>query len=233
MSEYPYRQSVASAIVVMPAFNEEASVAESVKQALRAFNHVVVIDDGSSDSTAREALAAGAFVVRHPVNLGQGAALQTGFNWARERGASWVVTLDSDGQHDPQDALRLLSLAIDQKADVALGSRFLGRTHGMPRSRRLLLRCALAFQNLTASIRLTDVHNGLRVLSARALEELCITQDRMAHASEIISQLGASDLKIVEGPVTIRYTNYSLSKGQSSMGAVHILLDLLMARLGR
>jgi hypothetical protein len=103
----------------------------------------------------------------------------------------------------------------------------------MPASRRLLLRCALAFQNATAGIRLTDVHNGLRVLSRRALETIVITQDRMAHASEIVSQLGASGLKVIEGPVTIRYTAYSLAKGQSSMGAVQILVDLLLARLGR
>lgn len=222
-----------SAVVVMPAFNEGRSVADAVAAALRCFNRVVVIDDGSRDDTAVQARSAGAFVIRHPVNLGQGAALQTGFEWARETGAEWVVTLDSDGQHNPQDAVNLLRLAAEHQADAALGSRFMGDTVGMPASRRLLLRCALAFQNATANIRLTDVHNGLRVLSRRALERVVITQDRMAHASEIVSQLGNSGLKVVEGPVTIRYTAYSLAKGQTSIGALHILLDLLMARLGR
>lgn len=220
-------------MVVMPAFNEGPSVGEAVRAALQYFKRVVVVDDGSKDDTAAQAAAAGAFVIRHPVNLGQGAALQTGFNWAREAGVQWVVTLDSDGQHNPSDAIKLLQLATAHGADAALGSRFLGQTEGMPASRRLLLRCALAFQNATAGIRLTDVHNGLRVLSHRALEKIVITQDRMAHASEIVSQLGASGLKVIEGPVTIRYTAYSLAKGQSSMGAVQILLDLLLARLGR
>lgn len=223
----------ASAVVVMPAFNEGRSVADSVTSALRCFSRVVVIDDGSRDDTAAQARSAGAFVIRHPVNLGQGAALQTGFQWAKEIGVDWVVTLDSDGQHNPQDAVRLLELAVAYGADAALGSRFMGNTEGMPASRRLLLRCALAFQNATAGIRLTDVHNGLRVLSRQALERVVITQDRMAHASEIVSQLGASGLKVVEGPVTIRYTEYSLAKGQTSIGALHILLDLLLARLGR
>lgn len=222
-----------AAMVVMPAYNEGQSVGAAVTAALRCFDHVVVVDDGSRDDTADQARQAGAFVIRHPVNLGQGAALQTGFNWALERGATWVVTLDSDGQHDPQDAVALLALAATEQADAALGSRFLGRTEGMPASRRLLLKCALAFQNATAGIRLTDVHNGLRVLSHRALRRIQITQDRMAHASELVSQLGACGLKVVEGPVTIRYTEYSLAKGQSSIGALHILLDLLMARLGR
>jgi glycosyltransferase involved in cell wall biosynthesis len=217
----------------MPAHNEGPSVAPAVKAALACFNTVAVIDDGSSDDTARQAEDAGAVVIRHPVNLGQGAALQTGFQWALQNGVDWVVTLDSDGQHDPEDAVLLLQAALSAQADAALGSRFMGSTVGMPRSRRWLLRCALAFQNTTSGIRLSDVHNGLRVLSRRMLERISITQDRMAHASEIVAQLGASGLKVIEGPVTIRYTEYSLSKGQRSIGALHILLDLLIARLSR
>jgi glycosyltransferase involved in cell wall biosynthesis len=224
---------IRSAIVVMPAYNECRSVSASVSAALTWFREVVVVDDGSSDDTAEQARLAGALVIRHPVNLGQGAALQTGFDWALERGAAWVVTLDADGQHDPRDAAALLDLAVAQGAEVGLGSRFMGKAEGMPTSRWLLLKCALAFQNATAGIRLTDVHNGLRVLSAQALRQVHITQDRMAHASELVSQLGKCGLKVVEGPVTIRYTEYSLSKGQSSFGALQILLDLLMARLGR
>jgi glycosyltransferase involved in cell wall biosynthesis len=217
----------------MPAHNEGPAVAPAVKAALACFNTVAVIDDGSSDDTARQAEDAGAVVIRHPVNLGQGAALQTGFQWALQNGVDWVVTLDSDGQHDPEDAVLLLQAALSAQADAALGSRFMGSTVGMPRSRRWLLRCALAFQNTTSGIRLSDVHNGLRVLSRRMLERISITQDRMAHASEIVAQLGASGLKVIEGPVTIRYTEYSLSKGQRSIGALHILLDLLIARLSR
>jgi glycosyltransferase involved in cell wall biosynthesis len=220
-------------VVVMPAYNEGRSVGAAVAAALTWFHEVVVVDDGSSDDTAEQASRAGALVVRHPVNLGQGAALQTGFDWALERGANWVVTLDADGQHDPKDAATLLDLTVAQQAHAGLGSRFMGRTEGMPASRRILLRCALAFQNATAGIRLTDVHNGLRVLSAQALRQVRITQDRMAHASELVSQLGCCGLKVVEGPVTIRYTQYSLAKGQSSVGALQILLDLLLARLGR
>lgn len=220
-------------MVVMPAYNESDSVAEAVRQALLCFERVVVVDDGSSDDTAEQAKSAGAKVVRHPVNLGQGAALQTGFDWALHAGAPWVVTLDSDGQHNPQDALRLLQQAQAEGCDVVLGSRFLGTTEGMPRSRRLLLKSALAFQNLTSGLQLTDVHNGLRILSRQALQRIHLHQDRMAHASEIISQIATSGLKVAEGPVTIRYTAYSLAKGQSTLGALNILLDLLIARLGR
>jgi glycosyltransferase involved in cell wall biosynthesis len=216
----------------MPAFNEGSSIAQVVCQ-MRDHFPCVVVDDGSADNTAQQARSAGAFVIRHPVNLGQGAALQTGFTWALEQRADWVITMDSDGQHNPEDALRLLQLALVQGWDVALGSRFMGRTEGMPLSRRWLLKAALLVQNLTSGLPLTDVHNGLRVLSRKALQRIHLRQDRMAHASEIIGQLAQSGLTVGEGPVTSRYTPYSLAKGQSSLGALHILVDLLMARLGR
>lgn len=220
-------------IVVMPALNEGHGIAEVVRTTRRRFAHVLVIDDGSNDTTAEQAMAAGAMVLRHPVNLGQGAALETGFEWARRHAVQWVVTLDSDGQHDPDDGLRLLALAQEQGLDACLGSRFLGRTEGMPTSRRMLLRTALVFQHVTSGLRLTDVHNGLRVLSANALRHIRLQQDRMAHASEIIEQIAKHRLRVGEGPVTIRYTAYSLAKGQSALGALNILMDLLLARLGR
>lgn len=225
--------AISGAWVVMPAFNEGQPIRAVVEQVRLVFPRVVVVDDGSSDDTAAQARAAGADVVVHPVNLGQGAALQTGFDWALSRGAEWVITLDSDGQHDPADARALLARALRQGWDVGLGSRFLGQTEGMPTSRRWLLKAALQFQNVTTGLRLTDVHNGLRVLSRRALQRLRIRQNRMAHASEIVSLIADSGLKVGEGPVTIRYTAYSLAKGQSALGAVHILFDLLMARLSR
>lgn len=229
----PVRRSLADVMVVMPAFNEGLAIADVVRQVKARFPNLVVIDDGSADDTAIEAELAGAFVIRHPVNLGQGAALQTGFCWALEQGVGWVVTLDSDGQHDPDDALALLEQAQREQLDVCLGSRFLGGTVGMTWSRRLLLKTALRFQNLTSGLRLTDVHNGLRVLSCPALRLVRLEQDRMAHASEIVSQLANSGLRVGEGPVTIRYTEYSVAKGQRALGALNILMDLMLARLGR
>lgn len=222
-----------STIVVIPAFNEGAGIAEVVRSTRQRFAQVVVVDDGSRDDTAQQAAAAGAQVLRHPVNLGQGAALETGFEWARRHGVQWVVTLDADGQHDPDDAVRLLAQAQAQGLDACLGSRFLGKTEGMPASRRWLLRSALVFQRVTSGLKLTDVHNGLRVLNAQALNHIRLQQDRMAHASEIIEKLARSGLRVGEGPVTIRYTAYSLAKGQSALGALNILADLFLARLGR
>jgi glycosyltransferase involved in cell wall biosynthesis len=220
-------------LVIIPALNEGTGIAKLIKLTRGRFSTILVIDDGSADDTAEQAAAAGALVLRHPVNLGQGAALETGFEWARRNRVSWVVTLDADGQHDPEDAVQLLAQAQEQGLDACLGSRFMGRTEGMPLSRRLLLKAALRFQNLISGLKLTDVHNGLRVLSRAALQRIHLRQDRMAHASEIISQLAQSGLRVGEGPVTIRYTEYSMAKGQSALGALNILIDLFMARLGR
>jgi glycosyltransferase involved in cell wall biosynthesis len=225
--------TIPDAIVLIPAFNEGSSIATVVSNVRSRCLRVLVIDDGSSDDTAQQANESGAMVLRHPANLGQGAALETGFEWVRRNHVTWAITLDADGQHDPDDALRMLRQARDHGLDVCLGSRFLGRAEGIPLSRRLLLKAALKIQNITSGLQLTDVHNGLRVLNRKAIQHIRLRQDRMAHASEIISQLANSGLKVGEGPVTIRYTEYSLAKGQTAMGALNIVVDLLIAKLGR
>jgi glycosyltransferase involved in cell wall biosynthesis len=219
--------------VVIPAYNESAKIGEVVAGVLRVFAQVVVVDDGSSDDTAAQARAAGAHVVVHPINLGQGAALQTGIEFALMRGAGWLVTLDADGQHDPNDARSMLAFAREHDLDICLGSRFLGRAEGMTQGRRLLLKAALAFQTVTSGLRLTDAHNGLRVINARAARRIRLRQNRMAHASEIVSIIRREKLRFKEFPVTIRYTEYSKAKGQSALGALNILVDLLLSRLGK
>ena len=219
--------------VVIAAFNEGARIGPVVAACRTLFPRIIVVDDGSIDATALVARRNGAHVVRHLINLGQGAALQTGFERALECGATWIVTLDADGQHDPADAQRLLALAHERGWDVCLGSRALGATVGMPRSRKVLLDLALRFQRLTTGLALTDVHNGLRVISRRAAMRIELTQDRMAHASEFVGRLATLGLPFGEGPVTIRYSQDTLAKGQSSIDALHILLDLFLARLGR
>ena len=220
-------------VVVIPAFDESARVGAVVAACCDRFPLVIVVDDGSADGTALVAQGAGAHVVRHLINLGQGAALQTGIARALECGAGWIVTLDADGQHDPADAQRLVALARERGWDVCLGSRTLGSAIGMPGSRRALLRLALLFQRLTTGLALTDVHNGLRVISRRAAMRIDLRQNRMAHASEFVARLATLGLPFGEGPVTIHYTKDTLTKGQGSIASLHILFDLLLARLGR
>jgi len=220
--------------VVIPAFNEARAIAGVVAGVATAGYRVIVVDDGSRDRTRDAAATAGAAaVISHPVNLGQGAALQTGIDFALQQGAEVVVTFDADGQHRAADVARLIAALHSNGADFALGSRFLGATVNLPMSRRLLLRLATLFTRLTTGLSLTDTHNGLRAMTRRGASAIRLRQNRMAHASEILHQIGESGLKFVEVPVTIEYSAYSLEKGQSMGDALVILTDLFARRLHR
>jgi glycosyltransferase involved in cell wall biosynthesis len=219
--------------VVIAAYNEARVIAGVVAGVIRAGYDVVVVDDGSSDRTRDLAAAAGAVVIRHPINLGQGAALQTGIEFALRQGADIVVTFDADGQHRIADAARLVAALHTHGADFALGSRFLGGAVNQPLSRRILLRLATLFTRLTTGLSVTDTHNGLRAMTRRGASAIGLKQNRMAHASEILHQIADSGLKFVEVPVTIEYSAYSLEKGQSMGDALVILTDLFARRLHR
>jgi glycosyltransferase involved in cell wall biosynthesis len=218
---------------VIAAFDEARVIGDTVAAVVAAGFRLVVIDDGSRDDTAAIAPAGGAEVVRHPINLGQGAALQTGFDWALSRGAEVIVTFDGDGQHRITDVPRLVAALAANDADYALGSRFLGGSRGMPASRRAMLKAAVVFSRMTTGLDITDAHNGLRAMTRRGAQHVRLRENRMAHASEILHQISASGLSYVEVPVTIDYTAYSLAKGQRIADVVAILLDLLARRLQR
>jgi polyprenyl-phospho-N-acetylgalactosaminyl synthase len=219
--------------VVVPALNEAQVIRRSVSELREVFANVVVVDDGSEDSTGNEALAAGAVVIRHPINLGQGATIQTGIEYALSRGAEFLATFDADGQHRVEDLREMLRVLRERKPDIVLGSRFLGRAEGIGRARRLVLKAALVFTNLTTGVRLTDAHNGLRVMPAATARRLRIRQDGMAHASELVAQIGRLGLAVREVPVTITYSEYSVGKGQRMSNSFRIVLDLLTGWLLR
>ena len=214
--------------VVIPAFNEQSTIA-CVVRSLRAsgYQSVCVVNDGSSDGTSAGARAAGAHVLDHITNFGQGAALQTGIRYALARGAGFICTFDADGQHSPRSIADLMVALDRSQADVAIGSRFLGGESNVPLLRRALLRAAVIFTRLHARVPVTDTHNGLRLFTRRAAACIQIEQPGMAHASEILQKLSAARLRIVEVPVTITYTAHSRKKGQSGFESVKILLDLL------
>jgi glycosyltransferase involved in cell wall biosynthesis len=215
--------------VIVPVFNEETVIAQVVKELLPVFPHVVCVDDGSRDDSARVIAGTPAHLVRHPVNLGQGAALQTGVCYALARAAArYFVTFDADGQHRVADAAEMVRIARSDDVDVVLGSRFLDRADTVPRARRLVLRAAATLSRSGRKLRLTDAHNGLRVFTRPVAERLRIRMNGMAHASEIVTQLAQGDWRVVEAPVTILYTDYSRSKGQSLINGVNILVDLTL-----
>ncbi|GAA2516377.1 glycosyltransferase family 2 protein [Rarobacter incanus] len=222
-----HEPDLTDAWLVIPLYNEESVVGGVISQALAVFPHAVAVDDGSSDGSARAAAQAGADIVSHPINLGQGAALQTGIEYALRQGARWIVTFDADGQHRVADAAAMVGLGQAAGVPVVLGSRFLDDRTKAGFVKRIVLRLAVWFTNATTGLRLTDAHNGLRALRRDAALHIDLQQARMAHASEIISQVAAAKLPYREFPVQVLYTDYSRSKGQSVLNAVNIIVELL------
>jgi glycosyltransferase involved in cell wall biosynthesis len=218
--------------VIVPVYNEQHTIATTVSDLRRSFDHVVCVDDGSHDDSSALARAAGATVLRHVVNQGQGAALRTGFDYVlRHTSASHAVTFDADGQHLVEDAVRMVARARAELVDVVLASRFTGSTEEMPLLRELVLRAAVRFTRLTSRLDVTDTHNGLRVLSRRAVERIDLTMPRMAHASELLEAIVPAGLSYVEEPTTVIYTEYSRLKGQRISNTFNILFDLAVRRL--
>jgi glycosyltransferase involved in cell wall biosynthesis len=219
--------------VVIPAFNEGEVIAGVVAQVRASYPNIVVVDDCSSDNTSALAREALAHVVRHPINLGQGAALQTGIAYALEAGASCIITFDADGQHQVEDIATLLHTQAQTEADIVVGSRFLGKSTNLPAARRLVLKMAVVFSRITSGVNLTDAHNGLRLITRTTALRLRIRQNRMAHASELVNEIGRLKLKVAEAPVTIVYTEYSLKKGQKLSNAFNIVAELFVDKISR
>ncbi len=214
-------------VALIPAYNEETRIAAAVRDACRFVGAVVVVDDCSRDNTGEAARAAGAVVLRHAINRGQGAALQTGSEYALSRlGADVIVHFDADGQMRGEEIPTMVEPILLGEADVVLGSRFLGKKANFPTARLLSNRLACLFTILLSGIRLTDTHNGFRALSRHAAEQTTITLDRMAHASQILDLIKVRGLRYIERPVTITYSAETLAKSPSSLRAFAIVRDI-------
>jgi polyprenyl-phospho-N-acetylgalactosaminyl synthase len=213
--------------VVMPAYNESEAIRPVVVDLLARDYRVVVVDDGSKEPLVDVLRGTLVHLLRHAINLGQGAALQTGICYALGQGAEIIVTFDADGQHQSLDIEALTAPIAERRAEVALGSRFLpgGRAVNISRGKRAVLALAVLFTRWSTGLGVTDTHNGLRALSRKAAQRLHITQNGMAHASQILQQISAQRLSFIEVPVTVVYTEYSVRKGQRLTNAFNILWD--------
>lgn len=220
--------------IIIPVYNEDKVIRKVVEEVRRKYEHVICINDGSSDRSAHEIKEAGAVLVDHPINLGQGAALQTGIEYALQfANAKYFVTFDADGQHRLKDVDEMLKVIKAEKLDMVLGSRFMGAAENISALRRVVLKMAIVFSNFTTGVRLTDAHNGLRVFNRHAAERLKVTMPDMAHASEIIHRIAEEKFAYKEVPIVIAYTDYSRAKGQSLMNAINITFDLMLRRMSR
>ena len=216
--------------ILIRAYNEAPRIAATLRDVCAHYRNVIVVDDGSKDGTAEVALRFPVWVLRHPVNCGAGAALETGLAFARRKYADVTVCFDADGQHDVHDVPVLLQAMHTTSADIVCGSRFLGEHEGMPWSRRLVLRLGIWFTRLHSGLRVTDTHNGLRAFSRRAADLIRVTHSDMTYASEIYDQIRRHGLSYAEAPVHIRYSEETLAKGQSSSNAFRIAGKLLLGR---
>jgi len=212
--------------IVMPARDEERSIG-GVLDALRreGYRRVIVVDDGSGDRTAKIARAKGAVVVSHERNRGLGAALRTGLEGARRRGAEVAVTFDADGQHDPR-AIRGLLKALDG-ADLAIGVR---RREGMPPHKRV---GNFGLDVITRMLGgpLTDSQSGFRVFNRRALEAIRIRSNRYEVSSEIVIQARREELRLRDVPIEAIFTDYSKARGTTIASGFRIFLGLLKLRI--
>lgn len=215
-------------LAIVPAYNEEKRIAQVIVDLLTEVDSVIVIDDASSDMTAEVARAAGATVLQHEINRGQGAAFETGHEYARNLGADYVIHFDGDGQFDVSDVAPALAELKNHEADILFGSRFLGKGSNMPWSKKYIIHPLGKFvDRFFGGLPLSDVHNGFRILSKKALQKIVITQDRMAHATEIPVLAKRHNLSYREFPVKVTYHEY----GQSGLGGFHVVKDLLTGTL--
>ena len=219
--------------IVVPAYNEAERIGRTLSQLCDQYDHVVVVDDGSTDHTMDVVRDYGVWTLRHLVNCGQGASLQTGLRFAIRKGAQLIVTFDADGQHRVEDIAPLCHPILQGKAEVVLGSRFLGQAQGIPWTRWLTLKLGVVFTRVVSRMRVTDTHNGLRAMSAKAAGQIRIQHNRMAHASEIIDEIRRNDLRYCEVPVTVRYWAGALRKGQRSLNGLRIVGQVILGKITR
>lgn len=222
--------------VIVRCFNEEPVVGAVVSELRRHFPNVVGIDDGSVDRSSEVMRDAGASVVRHAINLGAGAALQTGLQFALlDHSAQFFLCFDGDGQHRVSDAVQMVERMRTEELDVLIGSRFLTPegSANMSSGRRITVQAGRVFERFASGVRLTDAHNGLRVFSRRFAERVDLTLSDMAYASELSALIARSGFPYAEHPVQVSYSEYSRAKGQRSINAVNIAMDVWLNQMLR
>lgn len=197
--------------IVIPAYNEATVILNVLKEVRNAgYENIIVVDDGSSDSTYATASSAGVIALKHYINRGKGAAIKTGIEAAKILGATAIVTLDGDGQHNPNDITSMMHL-LEKGYDVVLGTRLL-RPEGMPRYKRVHNFIGNIFVWMLYGLWVTDSQSGFRAYSKKALKNINTHTDRYEYDSEVIREIYRHALHYIEIPIEVRYTEYSMRK---------------------
>lgn len=220
-------------LIIVPAYNEGSVIEDNLNKILKEFKHVVCVNDGSSDNTAEEVSKTRAILLSHPVNIGPGGASQTGIEYGIANNFNFFATFDANGQHSLKDLKEMVDLMHKNKnIDIMIGSRFLSKkAKNMPFSKKILLKIAIIFSNITSRVKATDTHNGLRAFNLKTAKKLDLKLNDYSHASEILDKIRINKLNFQEFPTTVYYTDYSKGKGQSSINAVNIMVDQLLNML--
>jgi len=216
--------------IIIPAHNEQDNIFGVIKSVQELTPNIIVVNDASTDRTQEIVKLLNCYMLEHMVNRGQGAALQTGTEFALQKGARIIVHFDADGQMLAKDIYRIITPILDEQADIVFGTRFLEKKSKIPWTKKyFILKPAIIFNWFFTGIKLSDAHNGFRALSQKAAQAIKITQDNMAHATEILDQVRAHDLNYTEVPVEIVYNQY----GQKFTSGFKIIRDLIFAKITR
>ena len=215
------------AIIIVPCYNEELSIATTVKQLESSGYDYVIVNDGSNDKSLNILLKSNANVILHEINKGQGAALRTGFHFAVLNDYDYVIHFDADGQHEISNVPELLEKLIEDKYDIVFGSRFLDNAkRSVPLLKRVILSLARYFEYFRTGILLSDAHCGLRGLKVESCKHMDLKANGMAHASEILSETKRLKLKYTELAVNVNYN--ILKKPESNLKRIFMVLKELV-----
>ncbi|MCB0648963.1 MAG: glycosyltransferase family 2 protein [Saprospiraceae bacterium] len=220
-------------LIIVPAYNEAEVIGQTLESLEGAQYDVLVVDDGSTDATSNVAGQFDVSVISHVRNMGQGAAIRTGFAYALSHKYDAVVTFDADGQHAVENIEMLIDWLEEKVVDICLGTRFGSTVSAIPWKRKALLQCARWVDFAFSGILLSDSHNGLRAIRTEALKNMVLLSDRMEHASEIIWEVKRLHLKYHEVPVMIYYRRFAHKKGQSLANALRIFFSLMVLKKKR
>lgn len=219
--------------VVIPFYNESLEVLKSTVRGLSIyFKNIILVNDGGAKEIKKAIEGLPVYYLRHVINLGQGAALQTGMEFALHKGADIIVHFDADGQHNPEDALQMISYLESEKLDIVLGSRFLKKEHAnaVPLLRRIMIKVGVIINFLFTGLWMSDAHHGLRVMNKYMASKVEFKENRQLHATEILSIIKKHDFSYKEYPAKVVYSSYSIHKGQKNIHFIKIMKELILSR---
>lgn len=214
--------------IVIPAKDEATRIAKVINHTiLLGYDNIVVVNDGSRDATYDVATAAGATVLSHPINLGAGAATQTGIEYALEQGADIIVTMDADSQHYPSDIKKLVDAIHSDEVDVVIGSRFLNPENNIPKTRIVLNKIGNWVTGILFGLFVTDSQSGMKAFTAKFARKSQFRFNGYEFCTEFIRLICLHKVAYTEVPIKVLYTEDTMSKGQSIQNGFRMAVNLL------